>query len=483
MPCSLCYAARRLGGFLVVLASCAVPLHAQSSPSSTSQVTQEAALAALALAQQLDAYVQQFVQAGLFNGTVLVADQGQVILQRGYGLADRARHRPNTPDTRFHIGSLTKQFTAALVLRLVEQGRLRLAGTVADYLPDYPATGRQLTLHQLLSHTSGLPDYTHLPTAAVSLAMPQTPTQLLALFAPLPLEFAPGTQFRYSNSNYVLLGAILERVSGQPYAQLVHRYLAQPAHLVATAYGPTWPTGASYAQAYAVDLQDAPPISPTVAYAAGGLTASATDLYRWSQALGTDRVLSPTSQRVLFTPGRAQYAYGWSVFKTTIGADSVLIQEHNGAINGFTSYLIRAPERRQTIVLLDNHSSPALPELRRGLLRLLAHLPALPLSSAAVARPTTSGGAAVPPSEALLCTYVGVYELAPTFRITIRQRAGQLFAQATGQGEFATVATSPSLFTLQGVAAQLEFRANGQGQVVSLVLHQGGRDTPALKIE
>lgn len=337
---------------------------------------------------------------------MLVADQGQVVLQRGYGLADRAQHQPNTPDTRFHIGSLTKQFTAALVLRLVEQGQLRLAGTVADYLPNYPAAGRQLTLHQLLSHTSGLPDYTHLPTAAATLAQPQTPTQLVALFASLPLEFAPVTQFHYSNSNYVLLGPILERVSGQPYARLVHRYLAQPAHLAATAYAPTWPTGASYAQGYAADYQDAPPISPTVAYAAGGLTASATDLYQWSQALDADRMLSPTSQQVLFTPGRAQYAYGWSVFRTTIGADSVLIQEHNGAINGFTSYLIRVPQRRQTIILLDNHSSPALPELRRGLLRLLAHLPALPLGTAAVAHPPTHQRGANRPAKRSPASYL-----------------------------------------------------------------------------
>jgi CubicO group peptidase (beta-lactamase class C family) len=472
-------AARRLGSLLTLLGGLTASLHAQSVASRAAP----AVPAAPALVQQLEAYVQQFVQAGSFNGTVLVADQGQVVLQRGYGLADRARLQPNTPDTRFHIGSLTKQFTAALVLRLVEQGQLRLAGTVADYLPDYPAVGRQLTLHQLLSHTSGLPDYTHLPTAAMALSHPQTPTQLVALFASLPLEFTPGTQFHYSNSNYVLLGAILEHVSGQPYARLVNRYLAQPAHLVATAYALTWPTGASHAQGYAVDWQSAPPISPTVAYAAGGLTASATDLYRWSQALDADRVLSSTSQQVLFTPGRAQYAYGWSVFKTIIGLDSVLIQEHNGAINGFSSYLIRVPQRQQTIILLDNHSSPALPELRCGLLRLLAHLPALPLSTTAVTHLATSGVVTGPLSEAVLRTYLGVYELAPTFRITIRQRAGQLFAQATGQSEFATVATSPGLFTLQGVAAQLEFQANSQGKVVSLVLHQGGRDTPAPKVE
>ena len=479
MSFSLGLAARRVGSFLSV-GSCLVgPLHAQSS--------RQAALGTSvspALTQQLDTYVQQFVQAGLFNGTVLVADHGRVVLQRGYGLADRSRHWPNTPDTRFRIGSLTKQFTAALVLRLVEQGRLRLTGTVADYLPAYPsATGRQLTLHQLLSHTIGLPDYTHLPKAAAALAQLQTPTQLVALFAPLPLEFAPGTRFRYSNSNYVLLGAILERVSGQSYAQFLRQYLTKPAHLSTTSYASAWPADASAAQGYTAEFQRAAPISPTVAYAAGGVTASAVDLYHWSQVLRANQVLSFTSQQLLFTPVQAQYAYGWSVFRTAIGPDSVLIQEHNGAINGFTSYLLRVPQREQTIVLLDNHSSSALPDLRRGLLRLLAQLPATPPGTSPAIRPAASGTLVSPPSEAILQTYVGVYELAPTFRITVRQRAGQLFAQATGQGEFATQATSPGVFTLQGVAAQLEFQANSQGQVISLVLHQGGHDTPAPKLE
>lgn len=432
---------------------------------------------------QLAAYVRQFVQAGRFSGTVLVAEQGRVLLSQGYGRADQGRHEANTPATRFRIGSLSKQFTAVLVLQLVEQGKLRLDGAVADYLPDYPlAAGRQLTLHQLLSHTAGLPDYTRLPAFAELARQPRTPAQLVASFASLPLEFAPGTRFAYSNSGYVLLGAILEQVAGQPYSQLLHERIARPLRLTATAYDPVLPTGPGQATGYgsgADSLTAAFALDPTLAYAAGGITSTAPDLYRWSQALDGDKLLSAASRRLLFTPVRDHYAYGWGAATYALGPDSVRTQEHNGAINGFTSLLVRVPQSRQCLVLLDNHADPSLPELRRGLLRLLHQLPASPplvTGSAAATRP----GA---PTAAQLAAYVGVYELAPAFRITVRERGGQLYLQASGQQEFATEATTAALFTLRGVPAKVEFVADAQGRVGQLVLHQGGRDTPAPRVE
>ncbi|MBJ6108824.1 serine hydrolase [Hymenobacter sp. BT523] len=439
------------------------------------------ATATPALAQQLDDFVRQYEKSGRFSGTALVADHGNILLQKGYGLANREQNRANSADTKFRIGSLTKQFTAALVLQLVDKGRLRLDGHVADYLPDYPQpAGGQITLHQLLTHTAGLPNYTAQPSfASAVMRTPHTPTQLVALFSTLPLEFAPGTQYHYSNSNYVLLGAIIEKVTGKPYAQVFQDNIAGPLKLKATSVDVQEPADARRAAGYETSpngLVPAPALDMTVPYAAGAITSTAPDLYRWSQALDGNRVLSPASKKLLFTPLKNHYACGWIVYKAKIGAeaDSTLTQEHNGRINGFSSYLVRVPQRQQVIVLLDNHGGEALAELRQGLLRILHHQPA-------VAAPVPSAPVAV--DQATLGTYVGVYELAPTFRITVRRRDGRLFMQATGQSEFETEAVSPVLFAVKGVPAQVEFAKNATGQVARLILHQNGHAQPGAKIE
>ena len=471
---------------LLGLLSGIAPAVAQTAPA-TVAASAAPSPAAESLTQQLDAYVKRYEQAGLFNGSVLVADHDHVVLQKGYGLANQATGASNTPETKFRIGSLTKQFTAALVLKLVEQGQLKLDGRVGDYLPDYPsAAGRAITLHQLLSHTAGLPEYTTLPAFAAVSTIPQTPAQLVALFAGQPLDFAPGSQFRYSNSNYILLGAIIEKAAGQPYAKAFENLIARPAGLRATAYAPTEPADARRAAGYQTTpsgLTPAPPIHMSTPFAAGGIISTAPDLYRWSQALQGARVLSAASQRLLFTPVKENYAYGWIVAKARIGnePDSVLIQQHNGAVNGFASYLVRVPQRGQCIVLLDNHSNTrALADLRRGLLRLLNHQPATaPAAPEAASVPAPA--VAVP--TAVLDSYVGVYELSPAFRITVRQRNNRLFVQATGQSEFETDAASPILFTLRGVPAQVEFGKNDQGKIAWLYLLQGGTRQTAARVE
>lgn len=438
------------------------------------------------MAQQLDDYVRQYEKAGLFQGTVLVADQGKVVLEKGYGLANREKNIANAADTKFRIGSLTKQFTAAMVLQLVDKGQLKLDGKVTDYLPNYPKpAGDQITLHHLLSHTAGLPDYTAQPKFVTEvMRTPQEPTQLVALFSALPLEFAPGTKFSYSNSGYVLLGAIIEKVMGKPYAQVFQENIARPLKLKDTAYDTVEPADQRRAAGYvptANGLVKTPPIAMTVPYAAGAITSTAQDLYRWSQALDGTKVLSAASKKLLFTPVKDGYAYGWTAFTAKMGPDTVAVQEHNGGINGFASYLVRVPKSQQVIVLLDNHSSKALADLRRGLLRVLyQQAPVAPVLPAAPASPAA---APVALDAATLNTYVGVYELAPTFRITVRQREGKIFVQATGQKEFETEAASPVLFTLKGVPAQVEFAKNAKGEVAQLILHQGGHDQPAAKVE
>lgn len=439
-------------------------------------------------AQQLDELVQQYAKAGQFNGTLLVADQGKVVLQKGYGLANQEQQVPNTADTKFRLGSLTKQFTAVAVLQLVEKKQLRLDGTVSDYLPDYPpATGRRITLHHLLTHTSGIPSYTGLPNYVSEISRTAyTPAQLVQVFAGLPLEFEPGTRYKYNNSGYALLGAIIEKVTGKTYAQVLQDNIFKPLRMTNSGYDN--PNVALANRAAGYEAKPGGGFEPTtfvdmsVPYSAGALYSTVGDLYRWSQALDGTKLLSEASKKLMFTAYKNNYGYGWIVAKGRLGADSVRLQEHNGAVNGFRTYLTRVPERGQLVILLDNTSSSSLRNLKNGLPLTLNGLPA-PTPSAI--RPTAAGSSApgVAVSEAVLQTYTRRYQLASTFIITVTREKEQLYVQATGQQRFEVVPESATKFNLRGVPAQVEFVADAQGQIARLVLHQGGYDQSAARIE
>ena len=183
-----------------------------------------------ALPERIDSLVRAYVARDEFSGVVLVADGGTIVYEHAFGEANREWHVPNTVVTRFRIASTTKQFTAALVLRLAEQGKLRLDGRVVDYLPEYPRPqGEQITLKHLLTHSSGLPDYPHLPGFSEEQSTrSHTPGQLLGLFDSLPLEFPPGSKWSYTNSGYVVLGAIIERATATSYARAIRQDLLAP---------------------------------------------------------------------------------------------------------------------------------------------------------------------------------------------------------------------------------------------------------------
>ena len=187
---------------------------------------------------KIDALIQQYVANRQFNGSVLVAEKGQIIFKKGYGMANMEWNIPNAPDTKFRLGSITKQFTAMLIMQLVEKGKLKLTGKVTDYLPDYPkATGDKITIHHLLTHTSGLSNYTNFPGFFEKQSRnPYTPEVFLKEFMNLPLDFEPGSKFSYSNSGYFLLGVIIEKVTGKSYAEVLKTNILAPAQLQDTGY-------------------------------------------------------------------------------------------------------------------------------------------------------------------------------------------------------------------------------------------------------
>ena len=322
------------------------------------------ALAAQDVAR-LDALMARYHDAGRLSGAVLVARGDSVLYERGFGEADREWGVANAPDTRFRIGSVTKQFTAALVLQLVEDGRLALDGHVSDYLPDYPAeTGRRLTIHHLLSHTGGVPNYTALPGFMDGPARdPFATDSFLTVFSGLPLEFEPGAQFAYSNSGYFLLGAIIERTTGKTYEAALRERILVPLGLADTGYDRTGRILGRRAAGYRkADLgyEHAAYLDDSVPHAAGMLYSTVRDLHRWTRALHAGRPFRrPETLARMTTPVLDGYGYGIGMDEVALGERSVRAIEHGGNVNGFAAMLTYLPDDGTTVVVLDNAEGEA----------------------------------------------------------------------------------------------------------------------------
>jgi CubicO group peptidase (beta-lactamase class C family) len=317
----------------------------------------------------IDAVLSKYAAIGDFNGTALVAEQGKVIFKKGYGMANFEWNIPNAPNTKFRLGSLTKQFTAMLVLQQVADGKIKLDGKLSDYLPDYRKdTGERVTIHHLLTHTSGIPSYTEVPEFR-ELRIHSVPVdQFVKKYCSGDLQFEPGSKFHYDNSGYFLLGAILEKVTGKPYEQLLQERIFAPLHMNDSGYdhGETIieRRAGAYQREIVGGMTNAAWIDMSVPYAAGSLYSTVDDLYKWDQALYTDKLLPRELIERMFTPYKDNYAYGWFVEPAKEGKPGYggLEIAHEGGINGFHTIIDRYPKEKVFIVLLDNASDGPLEE-------------------------------------------------------------------------------------------------------------------------
>ena len=318
---------------------------------------------ATATAHGMTEYLDRLVQIRQFRGTVEVRLGDKVLLSHGYDQADVAHDVPNEPDTRFRIASLTKQFTALAVLILQEQGKLKVSDLVCTHLPSCPATWRAITIEHLLTHTAGLFNYTDIDEAEADRYFAEfgptpTPEQLIQVFIDRPLEFPPGSKSKYSNSGYVLLGHLIEQLTGQTYAQFLHDEILDPLDMSDTAYQPDYQANAHDAVGYQNwTTTFGAPLSDAVAFAAGGIRSTATDLSRWNQFLltGTPTIVKPDTlaqllqPRVAAEPG-AQYGYG--IY--TRGTGDTTTNFHDGSLEGFSTYNEIRPATKLSIVVLSN---------------------------------------------------------------------------------------------------------------------------------
>jgi CubicO group peptidase (beta-lactamase class C family) len=292
---------------------------------------------------------------------------------------------PVEPDTKFRLGSITKQFTAALVLQLVHEGKIKLDGKVTDYLPDYRKdTGGRVTVHHLLNHTSGIPSYTGLPNFFNEVSRnPYEVADFVKKYASGDLEFEPGAKFSYNNSGYFLLGAIIERVTGKPYRVVLKERILDPLGMKDTGYDLYETVLPKRAAGYArrpAGYVNAAYLDMSLPYAAGSLYSTVEDLYLWDQALYTDKVLPAAMRELMYTPGLQDYAYGWVARKVPFGPGGAEVAEvgHGGGINGFNTLILRQPETKNLVVLLNNTGGAPLDAIARNVWRVLAGLPVEP---------------------------------------------------------------------------------------------------------
>ncbi|MDC8014676.1 serine hydrolase [Tahibacter soli] len=346
---------KRRGRWAALAGACALAasLATAQTPPATDGAT-NAAAAATSIAANIDAYLQAAVRDAHFSGSVLVARDGVPLFDASYGLANIETGTPNTPSTIFRIASLTKQFTAMAILQLEEQGKLKVDDPICRYLADCPKSWRPITLHHLLTHTSGIRNFSSLPDWDEDLGLRRyRRDELVDLVRGLPLEFTPGEKHKYSNSGYHLLGLAIERASGKTYAQYLHDAIFAPLGMLHTAYTENRELVPGRATGYysrGTRFVGAPFVDPTASYAAGGLTSTTGDLLRWDQALYADTLVSRASRERMFTAFKDGYAYGWRIGE----AYGRRTTEHSGSLNGFSSYLLRFPDARVTVIVLGN---------------------------------------------------------------------------------------------------------------------------------
>lgn len=415
------------------------------------------------------------------TGIVSVSAGGDVIYQRGFGRADVAADEPNDDDTSFRIGALTAQFTAAAVLRLAQAGKLALGDGISRFVPDYPAAGAGITVMQLLTHTSGLPNYLTKPELLEKRSVAFTPRQLLESFWNDPLEFEPGTDFGYSDSDYVVLGAIIERVSGRSYAEHMQHDIFDRFDLDDTSVGTTDSTD-DVARGYSAgangELVPVVGFHDSILYSAAGVRSTAHDLLAWHDALEDGEVFDAKREKLSLEVAKNHYACGWFVREQR----GHRVLSHPGGVEGFVSELVRVPDLDLAIVVLLNNSSLDAESIADAAFGIALGEKIEPLPRQA----SVALDASVP------ARIVGTYRLSDAAAadlekrkipkrallamrsVRIYQEGDKLLFKPAGQAAVPMVATGRGNFVLVGGKAKIEVALDpGDAPATRLLLEQG----------
>ena len=411
---------------------------------------------------------------------VLIARDGKIVFQGGFGLADIAKKTPITPETKFRIGSITKQFTAAAVLRLAEQGKLSLDDTLDKFYPDFPG-GKEVHVRQLMTHTSGLHSYTEKPEFMGRVKDPIEPAKLIEWFKDDKPDFAPGKGFHYNNSAYFLLGEIVAKVSGKSFAEHLKETIFDPLEMKDSGIYVNSAPPSGMANSYSfTDGKLDPALDWDMSWAggAGAIYSTVGDLYRWNEAIFGGKVLSEASLKAATTPVELppnvdgmNYGYGLMMLEVK----RLPAVGHGGGLNGWSTYLVRLPEQKCTVVVLSN----ALPQPPKLSPAGIAHGMAAQLLKDEIAKlPPLVEDKTIDPKT--FTDFVGRYDYQSAI-MTVTVEEDGLFAQITGQPKNRIFPKAKDAFFWKDVDAEVTFLRDEKGKVNAGRHSQGGNTFKAAR--
>ena len=432
------------------------------------------------LTQRMHQLINFYVQDKEFMGTVLVAQNNDILLHQGYGFANIEWNIPNDTNTKFRLGSLTKQFTAAAILLLEERGLLKIDDFITQHMSKAPKTWSNIKIFHLLNHTHGIPNYTQLPEFREITFLTKTPYEQIQLFIDKALDFEPGTQYYYNNSGYVVLGFLIEQLTGQSYAHFIHDVIFAPLNMNDSGYDSFTeiiPHRASgYLKAPDAHVTNAEYLDMSLPYAAGSLYSTTEDLLKWTQGLFNFKLLSANSLKKMTTSFMEHYGFGIEV-KEVNGIEVIM---HIGGINGFHTALIYAPSTKTTIAVLSNLNTFGYVWDIGFIAQNIALKLLSVVHSIGVTLPSEKNSIKV--DSKTLEQYIGEYDIKMNLKLIITLNNGHLEAAFSNQPVITLNAKTEAVFYSILPDIEVHFLSNKAGQVTQVHLSQSGYELTGRKI-
>jgi D-alanyl-D-alanine carboxypeptidase len=422
------------------------------------------------LAEQFDAILASNFPVHLPGASIIVSKQGKIIFKKSYGLADVENKRVMQVEMPMRIGSNTKQFTALAIMQLVDAGKLRLSDNVQQYLPDYPNQGKKISIEHLLTHTGGVTNYKDTPAYRAMHGKRNSVQEVIDYFKNEKPDFEPGEKYFYSNTGYILLGAIIEKVSGMSYENYLTQHVFQVLGMQQTSQNGTDKNEDQLVVGYQTrgeQVKKGREINDSLVYSAGVITSTVDDLAKWDAAISTGKLLKPASWKKSFSPYTLKdgelsyYGYGWQIGKVQ-GHD---MQYHGGNVNGYVSHTLRMPNEGIYIAILsnrdDHETRPSM--LAEKLAAIMLGQPFPDMKSVNV-------------EESILDTYVGAYQRKRQEPRKISRNKNQLLMEVNGKN-YPLVAVSNTEFWIQGRSFRIRFELNEQTKEPIMRVNQSGIDS------
>ena len=421
-------------------------------------------LACFTKAQQIEGKIESLIDSYSelyrFNGVVLVSKNGKILFEKAVGYQDIKNKVPNTPNTIYQIGSMTKQFTAVVILKLAEQGKLALKDRVSKYFTDYPR-GNEITIEHLLTHTSGIYEYfRNTQYNNRDLKKPLSKKERMSFFRSKELDFDPGTKFSYCNSGYELLGLIIEQVTNKPYELVVREYILNPLKMNHTGFDFIGLNNNDKAKPYSLyskkEITDATPWDSTATYSAGSLYSTARDLFLWHNGLLSNKIISKSSLQKAHKPFLNGYGYGWWI-------DSLYqrkIVSHGGNVLGFTTQMTRIPEDDVCIILINNIYNHEIETIANSIVSILYDK-------------SYKGLEEIELSPDLLEKYTGEYEISSDYLVSITREDSHLYMRVNSDSKIEIFAEKVNSFFLKDEDVRIRFKPDDTGKIVQISVFRG----------